>query len=111
MKPADPDPEGGFALLRFLAELLLGDPGQNDKIGHFVAYAALAGNAALSFRARWIAALLLSFSYGLMFEAIQAFLPDREGLSGADLLANGLGVLAGGGAALLAVHVFRGVRP
>ncbi|GGY36316.1 VanZ family protein [Parvularcula lutaonensis] len=99
LTPTEPNPEGGLLFLRWIAGLLLGDPQAQDKVGHFVAYTALAGAGVFGF-AR-IPALLLAgvaVGYGSLFEILQSFVPGRDS-SLADLFANTLGVLAGWGLA------------
>lgn len=68
-----------------------------DKIGHFVAYALLAGAAVQLFgpiRALWVAGLgLVGLGLGLEW-AQHAFTHTRQ-MEAADALANTLGVLAG----------------
>ena len=95
LSPADPDSSGGFALLEAIARWLLGDPEQQDKVGHFLAYGALSGSAGfgLTSVSKWMlfgAALL----YGGVFELLQAGLPGRYA-SWADMVANGSGAAAG----------------
>lgn len=96
LDPSPPDPEGGFALLRFLAELLLGSAEQKDKVGHFIAYAALGGVLTLSLRSLRgaAAAFIIAFSYGALFEFAHSLMGSRSA-DIFDLLANGLGAAAG----------------
>ncbi|NNU15546.1 VanZ family protein [Parvularcula sp. ZS-1/3] len=94
LKPPSPDESGGPALLRFLADLVLGNPDQHDKIGHFLAYAALAACAFIGFRSKAGIAITLSFAYGALFEGLQAMIPGRDA-SWLDMAANGTGVAAG----------------
>jgi VanZ family protein len=73
----------------------LPDPGISDKLSHLIAYGALTvlGRAAYP-RPAWgrlVAGMVL---YGALLEGLQAFVPGRF-MSGADLLANTLGVLLG----------------
>lgn len=73
-----------------------------DKLGHFVLYGAIAFFAALLVR-RWGWVLLSSlaiFGLGVFDELRQIGEVDRS-VSATDLLANGLGIVAGVGAALV----------
>lgn len=109
LAPANDDPDAGFPLLRLLAAALLGDPSQQDKIGHFLAYAALAGTAIFGFSGRLRPAFLASLAagYGLLFEGLQGFLPGRDP-SAADIAANGSGVAAGWLAAIILTRLIPG---
>ncbi|MEO1043075.1 MAG: VanZ family protein [Pseudomonadota bacterium] len=87
-------------LFEGLAEFFFDDGSQVDKIGHFLAYAALGGLSAFGVRmvgdARRVLALLalaLGF-YGGLLEVLQGLFPDRVS-SLADWMANMLGVFAG----------------
>jgi len=103
-----PDPDktrSGFALARWVASLVLGNPDLADKVAHFLAYSAL-GAAAYGaqinpWRKPWAAPLALAV-YGVLLEGLQ-------GLGGvrtpelADAIANSLGALTGfAGAVILA---------
>lgn len=109
--PIDDEPAQGFAPLQWLAAALFGDPAQADKIGHFLAYAALGATAALGRldlagrAALTVAALAL---YGLTLEGAQGLMGHRDA-DLLDALANAAGAAAGAaaGRALLA---FAGAR-
>jgi VanZ family protein len=100
LSPGSPDQDGGMPLLRFLAETLLGDPSAHDKVGHFLAYAALAFAAMLRWPGRLLAVILLATLYGGLMEIGQLFVPFRTATWG-DLLADALGALSGGAAYLV----------
>lgn len=97
------DPVGrGLSMLRWIAELVLGDPNEDDKIGHFAAYGALGGALALSrvdfFRGRapggrLFGAVLLA-AYGASLEYAQ-LLGGVRYADPADGLANALGAICG----------------
>lgn len=75
--------------------------GNFDKIAHFAAYAALAAAGTLGARssAEMLGLALFAMALGGGLELLQAYVPGRSpGL--VDFLADGLGVLAGGAAAL-----------
>lgn len=87
-----------------VAKLPPSEPLINDKIQHFIAFAALAVPAAMSWPLHRLIvpigiALVL---YGAAIECVQYFLPWRSA-EWLDLLADGAGVVAG----LLAVVAFR----
>ena len=66
-----------------------------DKIEHLVGYALLAAYASMLFAApRWPAWLAV-FALGIVIEGLQTLVPWRSGGDVADMLANGVGVLAG----------------
>lgn len=68
-----------------------------DKVGHFIAYAALSGYASMLLerkRARALAAIAL-IGLGIGLEIAQGSLTATRTAEIADALANGLGVLAG----------------
>jgi VanZ family protein len=71
-------------------------PEHLDKLNHLLAFAVLAvlAQAAYPDRPRAPLRWTLLLAYGLLIEAVQAFLPQRE-LSLLDLAADGAGVLAG----------------
>lgn len=101
LMPANDEPSGGLAVLRWIAGVVLGDPDAQDKIGHYLAYTALAGSALFGFASR--PTLLIASSivaYSGLFEILQSMIPGRDA-SLADLLANLLGVLTGWVAASL----------
>ncbi|ADM09607.1 hypothetical protein PB2503_07759 [Parvularcula bermudensis HTCC2503] len=87
-----------FPPLRALAALLFGDPGQSDKISHFLAYTVFSFFALLgvSYRRGLISVGVVGalIFYGFALEGLQMIRPDRVP-SGADLLANCLGVATG----------------
>lgn len=107
LKPADPDHESGSAILRFLAEHLLGSEDQGDKIGHALAYATLAVSGILAFPRQVALAAGCCFLYGAAFEVLQGLAPGRTP-SAADLLANGTGIAAGAVTARLVGRVVAG---
>jgi VanZ family protein len=80
-----------------------------DKLEHMIAYAALAATGCLGFtgsRSRIIIVVSL-LALGIAIELAQSLVPGRD-TSAADLLANGLGIIAGIGLArLFAAIVFR----
>jgi VanZ family protein len=86
----------------------LPDTGVSDKLGHVAAYwlLCLLGLTAHRGRAaaRWVVIGLLC--YGALMEGLQTLSPGRS-MEGADILANGLGVLAGAVSALAARAIRR----
>ena len=78
-----------------------------DKLNHLLAFATLAGVAAMAYaQAGWrVAAGLLA--YGGLIEVLQAFTPSRVA-DPADLLSDGLGIAIG---LLLARGIRRAARP
>ena len=76
-------PESGFEL-------------KKDKLGHFLAYAALSANTLYFNRGKksFIILLLSVWGYGLLLEMLQSLIPGRE-TSFFDLLANISGSLIG----------------
>lgn len=111
LKPADPNQTGGFPALEFIAELLLGSAERQDKVGHFLAYAALAGAAAFGFRARPRLVIFgMCLAYGGLFELLQASLPGRYA-SFADMFANGSGAAMGILSAFVLSHFLKGIQP
>ncbi len=102
---SEPDPTGrGFAVTRWIAELLFGSATHHDKIAHFLAYASLGGSAALgSFRildSRFTVVTLI-IAYGLALEGAQGLLGTRVA-DFTDAIANAAGACTGfaGGAML-----------
>lgn len=89
-----------YALLIILLSLTPGDPEIGlagwDKVGHFLAYAGMAGLAFLTFRSKngRFLALLFTIALGFLLEWIQSFIPART-MGWGDALANSLGVLVG----------------
>jgi VanZ family protein len=98
------------AALSLIPAETLPDAGVSDKLSHVVAYCVLAllGLAAHRGRAgaRWVVIGLLCF--GALMEGLQTLSPGRS-MEGADILANGVGVLAGALCALAARAVRRAV--
>ena len=77
-----------------------------DKVGHFLAFTALAFAACIGFPAssgRRTALLFGLLAYGGLIEILQSFVPGRTSEWG-DLLADGIGIAFGMG---LAAFVFR----
>lgn len=70
----------------------------NDKVGHFLAYAAFSFNLCLlaSRNRQFIWLLTLAVGYGVFIEFLQGFIPGRQP-SFLDILANSTGVLIGAG--------------
>jgi len=107
LTPNPVETEPGFALTRWIANFLLGDVQNADKVGHFLAYASLGLTAFWArlavFSKRWAVTLALA-AYGVLLEILQ-------GLGGvrspelADALANGFGVLVGFAGATLLVRL------
>lgn len=93
---------GALVLIGYLAVIPLALPqvtGMDDKIGHLLAFAALALLADFAFpRSPYGAAKVLPLlGYGALIEAVQYLLPYRT-FSLLDLLADGAGLLAYGAA-------------
>lgn len=73
----------------------------NDKLGHFIAYLALAAAATVAVRGRWPCRLAAGLiAYGLALEAAQMIMPFGRDSSWLDAAANSAGVLAGLGLGL-----------
>jgi hypothetical protein len=112
LTPNPDDTEAGFAVTRWIAELVFGNPALADKVAHFAAYGALGAAAAWAqltlLSKRRITALALAL-YGVLLEAVQ-------GLGGvrtpevADAIANGLGAVAGLGGAIILARIIRKLR-
>lgn len=70
----------------------------NDKVGHFMAYAALSFNLLLlcKTKKKIVLGILFSIGYGLLMEFCQGFVPSRDP-SVYDMIANSTGVLIGFG--------------
>lgn len=108
LTPDADDTERGMAIARMIAELLFRSADMDDKVAHFMAYAALGLSAAfgqlrlLGLRAPVVAGIA---AYGMALEGLQ-------GLGGvrapeiADAAANALGVIS----SFAAVAVFDRVR-
>ena len=95
------DQGGGF--VKWLASILLGSDEHSDKIGHFLAYAAL-GFCVLPGRLALLGQLALTFFalfvYGCLMEGLQGFSVERQ-MSTLDAVANTTGLIAGGVASLV----------
>ena len=111
LTPNPVETEPGFALTRWIADFLLGDARNADKVGHFLAYASL-GLAAFwarlaVFSKRWAVTLVLA-AYGVLLEGLQG-LGGVRSPEVADAVANVLGALAGfaGALALVRLNNFR----
>ena len=95
-----PSPEnvgGGYAFMKWISEFLFGGPEYHDKIGHFLAYATLAGvYAQTAWRpfGRQVYGIVWLALFGLAMELAQGMTTYRE-LSGTDLLANWAGLAIG----------------
>jgi VanZ family protein len=94
LSPPSPHDTGGMPMLRFVAESVLGDPDAEDKVGHFLAYAALGFVSLLAWPGRPVSVLALATLYGGLMELGQMLVAGRSASWG-DLLADGLGALAG----------------
>lgn len=70
----------------------------NDKVGHFLAYAAFAFNLCLlaTRNKQFLWLLPLIICYGILIEFLQGFIPGRQP-SFLDVVANSTGVLIGAG--------------
>ena len=70
--------------------------GLSDKLGHFLAYAALGLTGALGYAGRWrpLAVVLAIVALGLVLECLQLFVPGRT-FSGLDIVANIIGTALG----------------
>ena len=109
LTPNPDDTEAGFAMTRWIAELLFGNPALADKVAHFAAHGVLGAAAAWAhitlLSKRRFTALALGV-YGIVLEGLQ-------GLGGvrtpevADAAANGLGAVAGVGGAILLGRIYR----
>lgn len=88
-----------------------GGVGDYDKLAHGAAYAVFAWVVLPWARspANYLGLCLLIVFYGGLMEVGQAFVPGRD-MSGADMLANGLGVTLGAGLAQLVLPRV-GARP
>lgn len=111
LTPNPVETESGFAVTRFISDIMFGNDEYADKIGHYLGYAALGLTAFWArlavYSKRWVMTVVLAL-YGVALEGLQ-------GLGGvrspelADAFANGLGALSGfvAGAALLKLNRFR----
>jgi len=84
------------ALLSLVPADTLPDPGISDKLIHALAYGVLCllGLAAHPGKAAGRRVVIGLLCYGALMEGLQTYSPGRS-MEGADILANGLGVLAG----------------
>ncbi|MEO1137581.1 MAG: VanZ family protein [Pseudomonadota bacterium] len=97
LTPNPDDTEPGFALTRWIADLLLGNSAFADKIAHFLAYAALGATAywaKLTVFSRRIGAAFALALYGVVLEGLQGLGGVRSPELG-DALANAFGALGG----------------
>jgi hypothetical protein len=94
LAPPDQTEPDRMSLLAVIAELLLGDAGAEDKVGHFLAYAALGFLSLAAKPGRVLAVIVLSTVYGGVMEVLQLLVEGRSA-SFADLLADLLGACAG----------------
>ncbi len=86
--------------------------GLNDKLGHFLAYAALGLAASAATGGRWhLQVAGLAIAYGLALEAGQMALPFGRDPSWLDAAANGAGVLAGIACGRFAAGLMQGSGP
>ncbi len=112
---SEPDPTGaGFAVTRWIANLLFGSDLHHDKVAHFLAYASLGGSAALGgfrFMGSALATVGLIAAYGLALEGAQGAMGNRVA-DIFDALANAAGASAGfaGGLVLRMVGRMRAWR-
>lgn len=94
-----PDPAStpsGFAIARLIAQWMFADPALADKVGHFLAYAALGLAACLAdfrLRGRLLLAVLAIAAYGGLLEFAQGAGGVRTG-DIVDALANTSGALS-----------------
>lgn len=97
LTPNPVESEPGFALTRFISSMFFGDSKNADKVGHFLAYAALGYVAFWArlalFSKKWtvVAALAL---YGVLLEILQGMGGVRSP-EVADAIANALGAVCG----------------
>jgi VanZ family protein len=83
--------------LSLLPPIDLGAPQDSDKLGHFLAYAALSAWAVMIFRGRraQLLAALSLFALGIGMELGQAYFTTTRLGDARDALANSLGIVAG----------------
>lgn len=97
LTPNPVETETGFAVTRYLSNLLFGDAKSADKVGHYLAYAVLGLSAywaQLAFYSkRWAATIGLAL-YGVALEGLQG-LGGVRSPEAADAVANGLGAISG----------------
>ncbi len=107
--PNPDDTQTGFALMRWVSEILFGNAALNDKVAHFAAYGALGVSAywakfqLLGQRVWTVVALA---AYGALLEVLQGLGGVRQP-EFADAIANMLGALTGFGVSFLMLRVFR----
>jgi len=103
LTPNPEDADAGFAVTRWIASLILGNPELADKVAHFLAYGALGASAHWAqifvFGRRWSAPVMLAV-YGVLLEGLQGIGGVRAPEL-ADAAANSLGAIAGFGGALV----------
>lgn len=78
-----------------LAPVSQPDFSPNDKVNHFIAYGTLSFVGLFAFP-RWVWVILGLFCYGVLIEFLQGMTAYRFA-SGADVIANSLGLLLGAG--------------
>jgi len=111
-----PDPEkapSGFAIARLIAQWMFADPALADKVGHFIAYAALglaASFADIRLRGRRLFAMLAIAAYGAALEFAQGAGGVRTG-DIVDAFANTSGALSTFLAFVLAERALSRARP
>ena len=110
LTPNPDNTKAGFAMTRWIASTLFGDPAFADKVAHFMAYGALGVMAVWAhmtvFSKRRGAALALG-AYGVLLEWLQGVGGVRAPEI-ADAVANGLGAVCGvTGAVILAALIKR----
>ncbi|WP_425409926.1 VanZ family protein [Hyphococcus sp.] len=109
LTPNPVETESGFAFTRWLSSAILGDAENADKIGHFIAYAALAVSAFWArlflYSRRWATMIGLAL-YGIALEILQGMGGVRSPEL-ADAIANALGALCGFLAAIGAAQIVR----
>ena len=105
LTPSPEDADAGFKVMRWIANLLLGDSALGDKVAHFTAYAAL---GAAAFWARLGASFwppLALAGYGAALEIVQGMGGVRSPEL-ADGVANMAGAVVGYIAALMLTRFF-----
>lgn len=112
LTPNPEDAKSGFAVTRWVAQILFGNPALADKVAHFAAYGALGAAAAWAqlalFSKRRITALALAL-YGVLLEVLQGIGGVRSP-EVADAVANALGAVAGLGGAIMLARLARRFR-
>lgn len=107
--PNPDDTQTGFAVMRWVSEILFGNAEMNDKIAHFAAYGVLGfsaffANIRLFGQQLWtVIALAL---YGAFLEVVQGLGGVRQP-EVADAIANMLGTIAGFGAGICLLQFVR----